>query len=444
MKNIKDLIGSLISSIGGKEFESYLGKYKHLEPSKFAVIKVSGDCVENSLEGIIMGLAALQYFGLHPAVLFGWGEPLNKKLKQECIESEFIDGNRVTDLKTLDAIKEMVSELKDKFFSLSKEYGLALADLTDEPIFAAKKLSDKLGYVGDIAGVNIGPVKNACESKATPLLAPLGYDGTQVYNINGDTATKALVMALKPHKYISMTKTGGILDKNHNLIEKISIIDDYQKLVDEGIVSGGMLKKLNEAKSLLEKIGNKNSVQIISPLLKDLWSELFSYKGSGTKIICGYNTVIYDGLNGIDKNKLTQLIESVFKKKLADDYFYKEPITHIVLEEDYDGTAIIEDHNGWAYMDKFAVNKGVDGNGLGSKIFSDMLKNIKHFSGKEGLFWRAKLENPRNDMYFKKVKENNKGGHYHNEKWNVFWVGGPTDELQEIIDCALNKKETLI
>ncbi|MBI2129848.1 hypothetical protein HYU07_06450 [Candidatus Woesearchaeota archaeon] len=446
MKNIKHVIGHLTSSIGGKEFESYLSKYQQLEPSEFAVMKVSGDCIENSLEEIIMSISVLQYLKLYPVVLFGWGEPLNKKLKEKGIESKSIEGNRVTDFETLGIIKEVVGELKGKIFSLSKEYGLNLVDLTSEHIFAAKKLSDGLGYVGEPTGVNLELVKKACESKATPLLVPLGYDGSQIYNINADTAAKALVMALKPHKCISITGIGGVLDKDQKLIEKISIIDDYQKLADEGVVSGGMLKKLNEAKSLLEKLGNKNSVQIISPLLKDLWSELFSYKGSGTKIIYGYNTITCDGLNGIDKDKLKSLIESAFKgKKLIDNYFGEEPITHIVLEEDYDGTAIIEDHKGWAYMDKFAVNKNTEGNGLGSKIFSELLKlkNTGIFSEKSGLFWRCKIDNDKKEMYKKKIEENNGSGCYYSKPFIVFWIGGPKDELHDIIDYALNKEETL-
>ena len=140
------------------------------------------------------------------------------------------------------------------------------------------------------------------------------------------------------------------------------------------------------------------------------------------------------------------MTERLNGKKLIESYFVTEPITHVVLEEDYDGAAIIEDHKGWAYMDKFAVNKNVEGNGLGSKIFSELLKlkNAGNFSKKSGLFWRCKIDNDKKEMYRKKIEENNESGCYCSEPFIVFWIGGPKDELHDIIDYALNKKETLV
>ncbi|MCK5025055.1 MAG: hypothetical protein KAS15_00580 [Nanoarchaeota archaeon] len=438
---MKKSIAKLLSSIENEELEYYLNKFQHSEPSKFAVIKISGECIEDSLDQIIMDLSLLQQLELYPIVIFGWGSILNKKLKQEGIESKFCQGNRVTDIETIYYIKEVVNEIKKGLNQLSEDYSVNLIDLTDKPLFSAKKLDDSLGYVGKITDIDLSHLKETFGKKAIPILFPLGYKGDEIYNINADDAAKNLVEKLKPSKYIAITKTGGVLDKHKNIIKKISIKDDYDELVKGGIISGGMLKKLKQAKKLLEKLKKGNCVQITSP--QNLLTELFTYKGTGTKVILGYNTHVYESLDKINTYKLTQLIESGFDKKLVPNYFHTEPIKKIIIEEDYDGAAIIQDYKGWDYIDKFVVSEKSRGYGLGSKLFSEIISNKKKLSGNINLFWRSRHDNYLNSWYMKNII-NNKGGCQVGSKWIVYWIGDSCDYIEDLIKYASNKKETLV
>ncbi len=432
---MKKIITKLLSSIGNDGIGYYLNKFQQSDPSKFAVIKISGECIEDSLDQIIMDLSLLQQLELYPIVIFGWGSILNKKLKQEGIESKFFKGNRVTDIEVIDYIKEVVGEIKEGLYQLSGDYGVNLVDLTDKPIFSAEKLDDSLGYVGKITDIDLNPLKEVFEKKAIPILFPLGYKGDEVYNINADDAAKNLVEILKPSKYIAITKTGGVLDKHKNIIKKISIKDDYDELVNGGIVSGGMLKKLTEAKKLVEILKNGNCVQITSP--QNLLTELFTYKGAGTKVMLGYHTQVYESFDKINIGKLTQLIESGFGKNLVQDYFQIEPIKKIIMEEDYDGAAILQDYKGWDYIDKFVVSEKSRGNGLGSKLFSEILLHHKN------IFWRSRHDNYLNNRYMKNII-NNKGGCQAGNKWIVYWIGEPYDNIGDLIKYASNKKDTLV
>ena len=338
-------------------------------------------------------------------------------------------------------INEVVDDIKKDIFNMSEKYNLNLADLTGEKIFHADQLDGDLGYVGKIKETNINSIKEACNEKKIPLLAPIGYDEkNQQYNINADDAAKHIVKAVSPAKYIALTKTGGVLDKDGNLIEKISIIDDYDRLTEEGVIKGGMLKKVNEAKKLLEELRNGFSVQVASP--EKLLSELFTFQGSCTKIVLGYNTIFYESMEGVDKERVKALIEESLNRKLADAYFSEEIPKYIILEEDCDGIAIVQDYDGIDYMDKFAVSEKTQNNGLGTKIFSQIVEKSMN-SGSQGIFWRASIKNPKNKWYMNKIIEF-KGGCQVGDEWVTYWIGLDGVDKGILVNYAAQKEKTLV
>lgn len=440
------LITDIAGKIGATEFKYYLDNYQNLGPQEFALIKISGECIKNNLENIVIDLSHLQNLGLSPIVVFGWGDILNANLGKKGIRTEFTEsGDRVTTPEILEEITEVVDSISESFLALSKKYALQLNDLTKEKIFYAKKLAAEpnqrdAGLVGEIKSINPDLILNACHNKKIPLIAPLGFDSHGMYNLNGDTAAVALAKLIKPLKFISLTKTGGVLDFEKKLIKKISIIDDYESLVKEGIISGGMLKKVNEAKELLEFVKNGYSVQIVSP--ENLLAELFTYYGTGTKIILGYNVYVHQGFNGLDKQKVKDLIESSINKTLVGYYFEKTVTKKVILGEDYDGIGISLDFSGWDYLDKFMVSGKIRGNGMGNKIFSEFLKSGPEKDPQTGYFWRADPKNNHLPFYLSKIREFNGGCHF-TDNWIVFWIGGNPNCIPQLIDYAVKKENTL-
>jgi acetylglutamate kinase len=436
---MKRILANILGGIEHQEVDHYLDLFHQPDKSRFAVVKISGECIETSLEQIVIDLSELQKLDLYPVVLFGWGSILNKKLKEKGIEPKFYEGNRVTDKTVLAEITNVVDNIANSFLELATKYNLRIYDLTKEPIFEVRKKTPQLGYVGQIIDVDISKIVEACNNNTIPLISPLGYHNQQLYNTNADDASRSLIVTLKPKKSIMLTQTGGILSDG-KIIRKVSIIDDYEKLIKENIVTGGMLKKLNEAKSILETLPKGYSVQVVSP--DNLLTELFTFYGSGTKIVKGYNVSSHKRIQDVDQERLQELLEQSIGKTLIPGYFKTEPISVVVIEEDYDGAAILQAHKGLFYMDKFAVSSKSRNTGLGTEIFSEIIEYPEYFSDKCGLFWRSSTSNPYNKWYFNRIMEY-QGGCQVFKDWVVYWINCPEEDKRDLIEFALNKKPTM-
>ena len=443
----------VLSAAEGAGLDYYLTKFKSVDPHRFAVIKVSGECIQNDLDTLVTDLAAIQSYGLQPVVLFGWGKILDSKMKAAGVPIVKIKDLRYTDEKVLELIDATVSEIRDSFFASAEKHKLELADFTS-PIFRVRPLPTQYGYVGNAVGVDVGGIEKACASGKIPLIAPLGTYKSQVYNINGDTASKRLVCELQPLKYIVVTGTGGVLDRNDDLIPRVSIEDDYKSLTRRRnpVVSKGMKVKLREAADLFRMLKNRGTrngycVELTSP--HTLLNELFTYRGAGTKITPGYQLHLHPWPNGVNVTAANDLIQRVSGKVLVPGYWQKEPIQAVIDEvDDCAGIAVLEGHKGWIYMDKFYVNFGNQATGLGSKIFSAVWDYAEKESPVKGLFWRANVDNSNVEWYTKRMSEYAKKGikigMESEGEWFVCWVGGDRSQVGDIVEYAANKPKTLL
>jgi acetylglutamate kinase len=428
---------TVLENIRPDEKQHYVNIFHREDPSRFALIKVSGQCIEASLEKTVFDLDQLRRENLFPSVLIGWGNILTKRLEEEGIETRFVNGNRYTDGQTLEVLKEVVEGIAKSFVAFGEMYGVKIHDLTSSGIISAKQLDPSLGYVGEVTGIDTMPIRMACENGGVPLLAPIGYDENgQMYNINADNVGRELILNLHPSKYVVLTPPGGVWDSNGKLLSKISIVDDYDDLVANGILTGGMLKKVDEAKQLLEELNNGYAVQLTSPM--DLLTELLTYKGSGTKIVLGYHTSVHDSFQRLEQTKLEELFGKALGKKVIDHYFETEQVRSVIVEEDYDGAIVLEDQVGSTYMDKFAVTAKSREMGLGTKLFTEALDQSEN-----GMFWRSSVDNPFNPWYFRRIQQF-KGGCQVDGDWIVYWIGTDPEKTQDLVQYAANKEKTMV
>lgn len=400
-REMKDEILHFLENMGPThEALKWLNVFRAIEPSKFALLKVSGECVENSLDMLCTDLCFLQQMELYPVVIFGWGKRVTEELNRNGIKSEFYGGDRITTEDTLRVILGVVDDFKKKIEARMGLGGGSTADLTTTGIFYGRpEESGNLGLVGKIERINLSPVLSAIRGEKIPLLVPLCYtEGGQLLNTNSATAGKMLYREQGFAKYIYLTEIGGVFDKNDKLIREIILRRDYQALVESGFLNGGMLKNVNEAKEALEGIGPEKSVHITSP--PKLLYELFTNSGDGTKITSGYKTLVFDSMAEVDKQKLRQLIEKRFKKPLVPSFFTDPAfgIDKIILEGGYNGALFIQKVDDAWYMDKYVVSEEFSGNGLGSELFSYLFSEAKKECCTK-IFWRAKKENPHNTKY---------------------------------------------
>ncbi len=281
-RNIDEILEDIVNENEAnkwiKEFRSYKGI--------FAVLRIGGASLQKYPKVICKDLAILYKLKLIIPVVYGWGDAFTEKLRKNGIETKRHEktGVRITKKEDIPHLKDIANEQGNIIVNGLKSAGVLSEIVYD--VFSAKKM-DLEGvhhehYTGEVTTVDHEKIKDYVKKQIIPLIPPIGYskDG-QLLNIDGDSAAKHLVLSLIPKRYIIITNTGGVLDNKLKIISEISISKDYDRLVRNGIVSGRMKSKLNEAKEVIEKSISKLDVQIASQ--NNLLLELFT-KGAGTYI----------------------------------------------------------------------------------------------------------------------------------------------------------------
>jgi len=431
---IKETIVQLLSNLANpKEFNQYMTRFVDAGQSKFAVIKVGGAILENDLENLCSSLAFLERIGLFPIIVHGAGPQLSRNLENSGVETQFIDGQRVTDPQVLKIAKKTFIEQNLKLANKLQSMGVKTSSITSGVFIAEQSPRPELGYVGEVTDIDLQPINIAIEAGAIPILSSLAETASgQMLNVNADVATNQLAIALNPYKIIFLTSTGGLLDKNNNIISSLNLITDYESIMKEDWLHGGMKLKIQQIADILSQLPATSSVSITKP--SHLAKELFTHKGSGTLIRKGESIMCHDDVETIKTSKLVSLIEKSFAKKLDDDYFDKTVIHKAYITYCYRAAAIVTLIDGIPYLDKFVVAEEAKGEGLGKALW-DKIKNDMPV-----LHWRAKPENAINTFYFK-----NADGCVKADGWNVFWYG-LTDffEIGQCVEQASKKTPTVL
>lgn len=268
---------------------------------KTVVIKYGGHAMVDPVlkESVIMDVLLLHSVGIRPVLVHGGGPEINSMLKKVGIESQFVRGLRVTDAQTLE-IAQMVllGKLNTEIVSLLNRFGgksVGLSGKDAKLLIANKKPMQMpnslgemeevdLGYVGEIQSVTPDILETLLGQGYIPVISPVasGEDG-ETYNVNADTAAGKIAEALKADKLLLLTDVSGIL---RDVTDKESLISTISRsevdlLVEQGILSGGMLPKVECAMSALE--GGVGSVHIFDGRLSHaILLELFTDGGIGT------------------------------------------------------------------------------------------------------------------------------------------------------------------
>ncbi|MCG3174619.1 MAG: Acetylglutamate kinase [Myxococcota bacterium] len=431
--NEQDIIVRLLSAAGGrKEVEQYLKHYSAVDSQKFAIIKVGGQIIDSSLDSLASSLTFLSRVGLHPIVIHGAGPQLDRAVEEAGIPAGKIDGLRVTTPEVLTIARQVFERTNLKLADALERMGTRARPVLGG-VFACERLADaRLGLVGEVRGVRLEAVEAAIRANLMPVIAPVGEtaDG-QILNINADVAARELALAVKPHKVIYLTETGGLLDEQKNQISVINLREEYEDLMAQPWVHSGMRLKLREIKALLDNMPGHASVSIAHP--DNLAKELFTHKGSGTLVRLGERVDCLKSFDQLDRERLAHLLETCFGRELTPGYFESKNPYRIYLAESYRATAIVTMERDIPYLDKFAVTTEAQGIGIGGSIWNRMKRENPR------LFWRARVKNPINPWYFEQAE-----GSWKNREWVVFWYGVSSfQEVRNCIEHALSLPPTL-
>jgi len=404
------IVRLLSSMASAKEISQYLRRFSH-DARRFAVVKVGGAVLRDDLEALTSSLAFLQEVGLTPIVVHGAGPQLDEELSAAGIVKQTVNGLRVTTPEALAIVRKVFQSQNLKLVEALQASDARATSITGG-VFEADFLDrDALGLVGEVRRVNLAPIEASLHAGSIPVIASLGETpGGQILNINADFAANELVQVLQPYKIIFLTGTGGLLDGEGRVIDSINLSTEYEHLMQQPWINGGMRVKIEQIADLLARLPLTSSVSITRPA--ELAKELFTHKGSGTLVRRGERVLRAKSWDELDLPRLRELIESAFGRRLKPDYFEKTTLCRAYVSENYRAAVILVDAIGLVYLDKFAVLDDAQGEGLGRAVWNVMREETPR------LFWRSRHGNPVNPFYYSESD-----GCYKQEKWKVFWYG---------------------
>lgn len=219
---------------------------------KIVLVKYGGNAMVNEeLKSAVMSdVVLMSQVGIKVVLVHGGGPEITDTLNKMGKKSDFVNGLRVTDRETVDVVQMVLAgKVNKSLVSLLHNHGgnaIGLCGL-DGRMIKAKTLDEKLGYVGEITGLNVSPIADLIDKGYIPVVSTIGCDENgNPYNINADTAAAKIAGAMKATALILMTDVKGILknkDDENSLISTI-YCDEIEGLKKQGIISGGMIPKV--------------------------------------------------------------------------------------------------------------------------------------------------------------------------------------------------------
>ena len=268
----------------------YIQKYS----GKTVVIKYGGNAMINEeLKNDVMGdIALLSLIGVRVVLVHGGGPEISDMLNKIGKKSEFVNGLRVTDKETADVVQMVLAgKVNKNLVNLLESLGCKAIGLcgADGHLISATVKDEKLGFVGEITEVNPEPINDLLEKGYVPVISTTGFDKNgNVYNINADTAAARIAGVIGAESMISMTDIAGILrdkDDPSTLIPKV-YVSDVPQLINDGIISGGMIPKVDCCREAIRKGVGKVFI-IDGRIPHALLIEILTDEGLGTMFVQG-------------------------------------------------------------------------------------------------------------------------------------------------------------
>ena len=256
---------------------------------KTIVVKYGGNAMINEelKKAVMHDLVYLSTIGVKIVLVHGGGPEINRVLEKMNIESKFVDGLRVTDDETIEVVQMVLAGKvnKDLVCHICNLGGhsIGLSGM-DGSMLKCAPADNIHGYVGNITEVNTEVIDEALNNNYIPVISTVGFDENgNCYNINADTAAAEIAGALKAEALISMTDIVGLCrDKNdpETLIKKV-YVSDTPALIAQGIISGGMIPKMDSMTKALRQ-GCKKAFIIDGRVPHSILMEMLTDEGMGT------------------------------------------------------------------------------------------------------------------------------------------------------------------
>ncbi len=266
----------------------YIKKYFN----KILVVKYGGNAmIDEKLKSSVMrDLVVLNLLGIKVVLVHGGGPEISQTIKQMGKETRFVNGLRHTDAETAEIVRMVLAGKVNKSLTdlICRHGGKAVGICgQDGHLIKCEKQDESLGFVGKITSINTEIITDLLGLGYVPVISTVGYDDEgNIYNVNADTAAASIAGALKAESLILMTDIRGLLenkDDPESLIKKV-YVSDIPALVKQGIISGGMIPKIECCKDAIRR-GVKKVFITDGRVSHSILIEILSDEGSGTMFI---------------------------------------------------------------------------------------------------------------------------------------------------------------
>lgn len=261
---------------------------------KIIVVKYGGSAMidEELKREVIQDVVLLKLVGFKPIIVHGGGKEISRWVDKAGKETEFVGGLRVTDKETIEIAQMVLGKVNKDLVANVQSLGVKAAGISgmDGGMLKVEKKyveGRDIGYVGDIKSVDTKILQDLMEQDFLPIVYPIGMDDNcDAYNINADEAASAIATALKAEKLAYLSDVEGVrmdADDPDSVISEL-YVDEAEKLVEEGVIKGGMLPKIRNCIDALNE--GVSRIHIMDGRIPhSLLLEFFTNKGIGTAII---------------------------------------------------------------------------------------------------------------------------------------------------------------
>mgnify|MGYP002519320168 FL=1 len=266
----------------------YIKKYS----GKIVVIKYGGNAMINEQlkQQVMEDITLLWLIGVRVVLVHGGGPEISDTMKKLGKQAQFVNGLRVTDKETVDIVQMVLAGKVNKtlvnLLQMKGGHAVGVSGI-DGGIIEATMKDEALGYVGKITRIRPQPITDLLEKHYIPVVSTVASDRQgNTYNINGDTAAAYIAGALNAERLIMMTDIAGILrdkDDPGTLIPALTV-SEARRLFDEGVISGGMIPKVDCCVEAIEK-GVRHVVIMDGRVPHSILMELLTDEGAGTMIM---------------------------------------------------------------------------------------------------------------------------------------------------------------
>ncbi len=262
----------------------YLQRYD----GAIVVIKLGGHAMgsDEAMDSFARDIVLMRQVGVNPVIVHGGGPMINAMLAKLDIQSEFVNGKRVTDQATVEVVEMVLSGLVNKRIvqAINRQGGMGVGlSGKDANLMICEQTNPDLGFVGTPSEMNPTLLHHLFEKDMIPVIAPLGAgrDG-ETFNINGDTAAGAIASALQADRLLLLTDVAGVKNADGEVVTELKA-KDVEAMTASGVIAGGMIPKTETALDAVRS-GVRACTIVDGRVQNAVLLELFTDHGAGSMI----------------------------------------------------------------------------------------------------------------------------------------------------------------